>query len=71
MGRLASVPGWSHLNDENLGFPNQALALVPFEEACQHRDFNFGIVGVNVVAFAMAQEDTHKAVGIHVAGSRH
>lgn len=52
------------LNDKYLGFSNQALALVSFEQT----SFNFGVICINVVAFpVVAQEDTQEAIGIYMA----
>lgn len=63
--------GQPHLDNKYLGFPDQALALVPSEQGSQGLDLNLGVKCVDMVIFAMGQEDAHEAVGIRVARSGH
>lgn len=56
----------SHLQDEDLGLPHQALALVPFEHRCDILDADLPVVGVDVVVLSVAQEGQQEAVHVRV-----
>lgn len=56
----------TYLQNENLGLPHEALALVSFE---QRRDVLYAdlpVVGVDVVVLAVAQENQQEAVHVRV-----
>lgn len=56
----------AYLQHKDLGLPDQALALVTFEERRNVLDADLAVVGVHVLVLAVAQENEHEAIRIRV-----
>lgn len=56
----------AHLDNKDLWFPHEALALVSLEQGRHVLDADLAVVGEHVIVLAVAQEGEQEAVGIRM-----